>query len=376
MITPINAPALTLTRFWFWHQLYWLGYLLLKYTHLSLLIPLQKEASFPYLATYTLITVINLSLTGWLGARELTRICTPAQQLQRLAVWLIPLLLLLIPLRQYLLTHYAMKSGPDMMTHWSHYLVVGIPLVLLPLCGWVAVFLLMKLNFFTLQQLENRQQLLKQARQARLKVLRYQLNPHFMFNTLNALNSLIVSRKGLAAEDLIQQLSAFLRHSLKNQDDQWVPLREELQALEAYLAIQQVRFGERLVLDWQLSTTKPLQLPPLLFQPMAEQAILWTVAEQSGPIHLHIELTENRELSEHAGMLQFIIRSDAAGTETQPWPASQVPASLQQLQERLELLFGPRASLTLLNPAFGFYARLNLPLEVLYAAHPARDRGR
>mgnify|MGYP006203835877 CR=1 FL=1 len=70
-----------------------------------------------------------------------------------------------------------------------------------------------------------------------------------MFNTLNALNSLIVSRKGFAAEDLIQQLSAFLRHSLKNQDDQWVPLKEELQALEAYLAIQQVRFGERLVLE-------------------------------------------------------------------------------------------------------------------------------
>lgn len=369
MITSASAPTLTLTRFWFWHNLYWLGYLLLKYTHLSLLIPLQQEASFPYLATYTLITVINLTLTGWLGARELARPFTPAQQLQRLALWLIPLLLLLIPLRQYLLTHYAMKSGPDMMTHWSHYLVVGIPLVLLPLCGWVAVFLLMKLNYFTLQQLENRQQLLKQARQARLKVLRYQLNPHFMFNTLNALNSLIVSRRGIAAEDLIQQLSAFLRHSLKNQDDQWVPLREELQALEAYLAIQQVRFGERLVLDWQLSATKPLQLPPLLFQPMAEQAILWTVAEQSGPIHLHIELREQDDL------LQFIIRSDAAGTETQPWPASQVPASLQQLQERLELLFGRRASLTLLNPAFGFYARLNLPLEVLYAADPARDRG-
>jgi hypothetical protein len=376
MIRPVNDSALALTRFWFWHLLYWLGYLLLKYTHLSLLIPLQQEAAFPYLATYTLITVINLSLTGWLGTRELARPCTPAQQLQRLAVWLMPLLFLLIPLRQYLLTHYAMKSGPDMMTHWSHYLVVGIPLVLLPLCGWVAVFLLMKLNFFTLQQLENRQQLLKQARQARLKVLRYQLNPHFMFNTLNALNSLIVSRKGLAAEDLIQQLSAFLRHSLKNQDDQWVPLREELQALEAYLAIQQVRFGERLVLDWQLSATKPMQLPPLLFQPMAEQAILWTVAEQSGPIHLHIELTEPCEPGEHTGMLQFIIRSDAAGTETQLWSASQVPASLQQLQERLELLFGPRASLTLLNPAFGFYARLNLPLEVLYAAHPARDRGR
>ena len=370
MTRPALSPALSLTRFWFWHQLYWFGYLLLKYTHLSLLIPLQQEASFPYLATYTLITLINLSITGWLGARELARPCTPLQQLKRLAVWLIPLLLLLIPMRQYLLTHYAMKSGPEMMTHWSHYFVVGIPLVLLPLCGWVAVFLLMKLNFFTLQQLENRQQLLKQARQARLKVLRYQLNPHFMFNTLNALNSLIVSRKGLAAEDLIQQLSAFLRHSLKNQDDQWVPLREELQALDAYLSIQQVRFGERLLLDWQLGCTKALQLPPLLFQPIAEQAILRTVAEHSGPIHLHIDLREQDDV------LQFVIRSDAAGTETELWPANQVPPSLQQLQERLELLFGSRASLTLLNPALGFYARLNLPLEVLYAADPARDRGR
>jgi hypothetical protein len=362
--------ALQLSRFWFWHQLYWLGYLLLKYTHLGLLIPLQQESTFPYLATYTLITLINLSLTGWLGARELARPCTPAQQLQRLAYWLVPLLLLLIPLRQYLLTHYAMKSGPDFMTHWSHYLVAGIPLVLLPLCGWVAVFLLMKLNFFRLQQLEHRQQLLKQARQARLKVLRYQLNPHFMFNTLNALNSLIVSRKGLAAEDLIQQLSAFLRHSLKNQDDQWVPLREELQALQAYLAIQQVRFGERLVLDWQLEHSASLQLPPLLLQPIAEQAILQTVAEQSGSIHLHIGLTETDNT------LQLTVCSGNAGTDVSPWPADQLPASLQQLQERLELLFGTKASLTLFNPVSGFYARLNLPVEVLHAADPARDRGR
>lgn len=366
---PLTATQ-QITRFWFWHNLYWLSYLLLKYTHLSLLIPVQKEATFPYLATYTLITVINLSLTGWVGARELTRPCSPLQQLLRLARWLLPLLLLLIPLRQYLLTHYAMKSGPDIMQHWSHYMIAGIPLVLLPLCGWVGVFLLMKLNYFTLQQMETRQQLLKQARQARLKVLRYQLNPHFMFNTLNALNSLIVSRKGLAAEDLIQQLSAFLRHSLKNQDDQWVPLREELEALEAYLAIQQVRFGERLVLDWQLQHRTALWLPPLLFQPIAEQAILWTVAEQSGPIRLAIVLAET------GNTLQFSIGNHAAAGAGAPWPADQVPATLQQLQERLELLFGSQAKLTLLNPASGFYARLDLPVEVLHAADPARNRGR
>jgi len=196
-----------------------------------------------------------------------------------------------------------------------------------------------------------------------------------MFNTLNALNSLIVSRKGYAAEDLIQQLSAFLRHSLKNQDDQWVPLKEELQALEAYLAIQQVRFGERLVLEWQLDPASSallpaLQLPTLLFQPLAEHAILTTVAEHSGLIHLEIVLQRT------AQSLLFAIQSEAASPQAPIWPEHLVPASLQQLRERLELLFGDRASLTLLQPASGFYARLNLPLEVLYAAHPAGDRGR
>ncbi len=365
-----HTEALQITRFWFWHLLYWLGYLLLKYTHLGLLIPLQQEATFPYLATYTLITVINFSVTGWLGARELARPLSPHRQLQRLALFLAPLLLLLVPLRQYLLTQHAMKSGPLIMEHWSHYLVVGIPLVLLPLCGWISVFLLMKLNYFTLQQLENRQQLLKQARQARLKVLRYQLNPHFMFNTLNAMNSLIVSRKGLAAEDLIQQLSSFLRHSLKNQDEQWVPVKEELAALEAYLAIQQVRFGERLVLEWQLTPTERLSLPPLLFQPLAEHAILHTVAEQSGLIHLQVMLQSTTT------SLHFTIQSATATPADPEWPLPTVPASLHQLRERLELLFGDQASLTLLQPAHGFYARLNLPLEVLYAAHPAGDRGR
>ena len=375
--------ALTLSRFWFWHNLYWLGYLLVKYTHLALLVPLQDEPAFPYLAVYSLLTLINLAVTGWLGARELAIPLAPWPQLRRLCRWLLPLLLVLVPLRQYLVTEFASKSGDSMMTHWALYFVVAIPLVLLPLCGWVAVFLLMKLNFFTLQQLESRQQLLKQARQARLKVLRYQLNPHFMFNTLNALNALIVSRKGLAAEELIQQLSAFLRHSLKNQDEQWLPLQQELDALQAYLAIQQVRFGERLVIHWQLpamTTLAGVQLPPQLLQPLAENAILYTVAEQSGRIDLHISLEQQGErlsLCLHSHRLSGGHRDAGhrdAGQSAPHWPPAPLPASLAQLQERLELLFGERACLTLQGRQPGFYARLELPMELNYAANPPGDR--
>ena len=72
---------------------------------------------------------------------------------------------------------------------------------------------------------------------AELAFLRAQVNPHFMFNTLNALNALIVQRSGLAAEQLIEYLSTYLRHSLKNQHDNLIPLQQELDALSAYMAI-------------------------------------------------------------------------------------------------------------------------------------------
>ena len=88
------------SNFWYWHSLYWLGYLLVKYTHLAVLVPLQNEAAWPYMAIYTLVTLINFSVTGWLGWHELHKALPLLKQLKRLLLYLLPLWLLRTVLRQ------------------------------------------------------------------------------------------------------------------------------------------------------------------------------------------------------------------------------------------------------------------------------------
>ncbi|MDP2715194.1 sensor histidine kinase [Rheinheimera sp.] len=352
-----GTQQLRLVNFWYWHLLYWLSYLLVKYTHLAVLVPLQNEATWPYLCIYSLLTLINILLTGLLGRHELLQQRPLLQQLKRLLLALLPLWLLLVPLRQYLIMQYATDMAHDSGSPLKYFLAFS--LVLLPLAGWLAVFMLIKTNQLHYAGVLQQQQLAKQARQARLKVLRYQLNPHFMFNTLNALNALIVQRSGQAAEQLIQHLSTYLRHSLKNQQDEFIPLQQELDALSAYMAIQQVRFGERLQLCWQLPQQLPtLRFPPLLLQPLAENAIQYSVAEIAGNICLQICL----QLQD--GYLQIILAQQGADAGA-GWPDTQQPLNLINLSERLQLLFGNAAALNLSHSTSGFYGRLRIATEAL-----------
>jgi two-component system, LytTR family, sensor kinase len=111
------------------------------------------------------------------------------------------------------------------------------------------------------------------AKEAELFKLRQQLAPHFLFNSLNSISALIGSRPEQARK-MIQQLSDFLRGNLKKEDQQWVPLSEEIQYLELYLDIEKVRFGHRLstviICDEECLDRK---LPPMLLQPIVENAI-------------------------------------------------------------------------------------------------------
>jgi two-component system, LytTR family, sensor kinase len=127
------------------------------------------------------------------------------------------------------------------------------------------------------------------AREAELFNLRQQLQPHFLFNSLNSINALIGS-KPAEARMMVQQLSSFLRSTLKKDDNQWVPLQEELEQLELYLAIEKVRFGNRLQTEVKTeSESLMLKMPVLLLQPLVENAIKFglygTVGETKIEVH-------------------------------------------------------------------------------------------
>ncbi len=146
---------------------------------------------------------------------------------------------------------------------------------------------------------ENREEQLKRSRaetiaqEAQLKMLRYQLNPHFLFNTLNAIASLVEGKRSANANTMIVQLSNFLRYSLENDPIKRVSLAQELDALRLYLNIEQTRFGERLKLNFDVEPkASEVMVPSLLLQPLVENSIKYAIApmEKGGEISILAKL--------------------------------------------------------------------------------------
>jgi two-component system LytT family sensor kinase len=146
---------------------------------------------------------------------------------------------------------------------------------------------------------ENKEEQLKRSRaetiaqEAQLKMLRYQLNPHFLFNTLNAISALVVGRSPANANTMIMQLSNFLRYSLENDPIKRVTLEQEVGALKLYLDIEKTRFADRLDVEFDVDVAAhDVKIPSLLLQPLVENAIKYAIApaEKGGKISIFAKL--------------------------------------------------------------------------------------
>lgn len=127
------------------------------------------------------------------------------------------------------------------------------------------------------------------SKEAELYKLRQQLQPHFLFNSLNSINALITIRPQQARE-MVLKLSDFLRGTLKREDQQWIPLPEELQYLQWYLDIEKVRFGHRLSTEVSASAAaEQLLMPPMLLQPIVENAIKFGLYDTTEAITITIK---------------------------------------------------------------------------------------
>jgi two-component system, LytTR family, sensor kinase len=125
------------------------------------------------------------------------------------------------------------------------------------------------------------------VREAELQKLQLQLQPHFLFNSLNSINALIITQPDQAGT-MVQQLSDFLRATLKRADEKWITLRQELDYLELYLSIEKVRFGHRLDVRMHIDEQMELWLiPPLLLQPLVENAIKFGLYGTTGKVVIH-----------------------------------------------------------------------------------------
>ena len=134
----------------------------------------------------------------------------------------------------------------------------------------------------------------KLTKEAELFKLRQQLQPHFLFNSLNSINALIGLRPE-EARKMVQQLSDFLRGTIKKEETQWVNLEEELQYLQLYLDIEKVRFGNRLATETTVDDeTLSMKMPSLLLQPIVENAIKFGLYDTTGDTIIRLA-TSRRE---------------------------------------------------------------------------------
>jgi sensor histidine kinase YesM len=154
-----------------------------------------------------------------------------------------------------------------------------IPLALL--VGWSALYY--AINFFLTveEQADRLERLEAQATAAQLAMLRYQLNPHFLFNTLNSISTLVLLKQTEPANAMLTRLSGFLRHTLVAEPGSQVTLAQEIETLQLYLDIERMRFEERLRTHFEIEDAAlPAQLPAMLLQPLVENAIKYAVSTQ------------------------------------------------------------------------------------------------
>ncbi len=145
--------------------------------------------------------------------------------------------------------------------------------------GWSAFYFGIKYYQMLQRETEKVLRVTAMAHEAQLKMLRYQLNPHFLFNTLNAISTLILERDTEHANQMVTCLSRFLRYSLDNDPMQRVSLEQELIALNLYLDIEQVRFEERMKIETDIEAlARRALIPSLLLQPIVENAVKYAIA--------------------------------------------------------------------------------------------------
>jgi len=197
------------------------------------------------------------------------------------------------------------------------------------------------------------------AQEAQLKMLRYQLNPHFLFNTLNAISTLVLDGQNRTANLAVSRLSEFLRYTLDQDPMKKVTLRQELDALNLYLAIEKLRFGERLKLEFDVDERCETALvPSLLLQPLVENAMKYAIAprEAGGAVTIFAGIEDNG--------LRLAVVDDGPGLPVGSSGGNGRGVGLRNTRERLAVLYGDRHRIEITDAGPGLRVEMRLPLEI------------
>jgi len=213
-------------------------------------------------------------------------------------------------------------------------------------------------------------QLEAQLAQAQLQVLKMQLHPHFLFNTLNAISSLIY-KDAEAADRMITNLSELLRYTLDNIGIQETPLREEIHFLQRYLEIEQTRFHDRLTIRYDIAPDSlDAMVPTMIFQPLVENSIRHGIAKRASAGILAIQ---TRRVD---SILYLTVEDNGVGNPRKPVEESPEGIGLVNTKQRLHQLYGSAHRFTMRNlPHGGVQVVLEIPYRTS-ASVPVMEAGK
>ncbi|MFZ9395187.1 MAG: sensor histidine kinase [Erythrobacter sp.] len=251
-----------------------------------------------------------------------------------------------------------------------------IPLTLLG--GWSALYYAINYFLTVEEQADRLERLQAQATSAQLAMLRYQLNPHFLFNTLNSISTLVLLKQTEPANAMLTRLSAFLRHTLIMEPGSQVTLAQEIETLQLYLDIERMRFEDRLRTEFNIEeAARNALLPSMLLQPLVENAVKYAVSPQeegarislsarvqNGRLRLKVEDTGPGLAGQH--------QRQARRNADLPGQPVSTGVGLANIRNRLFQAYGPNQRFeTRSGAGGGFTVLIEIPFET--AAPPRAE---
>ena len=232
---------------------------------------------------------------------------------------------------------------------------------------WSCLYFGINYHFKLLYEKQLHLEAIRLSHVAQIKMLRYQINPHFLFNTLNAISTLVLRGDKTTANGMLARLATFLRFSLDNDPEQKIRLNDEIKALMLYLDIEKTRFAERLNVKFNIDVAaENLLVPGLLLQPLVENAIKFAIAqmETGGVIEVSAKI--------HNNLLHLTVADNGPNSDSIPSSKEQLRKEGQQggvglknVVERLQVLYAENHQFSIHKSTLtGCVVNIVLPAEL------------
>jgi len=216
--------------------------------------------------------------------------------------------------------------------------IVRISLLLLP---WSALYFLINLAFDWQEEKREKEKALLLATKSKMEVLKNQINPHFLFNSLNSVSALIEENPSKALK-LVDELSDFLRFTLVNKENSMVTLKDELKLIEHFVHIQSIRFEEKLLVEYRIDPlTEEIFVLASILYPLVENAVKHGMNTSELPLHVKISSQLKNE------KLYINIKNSGLWVEPKPFRRNSTNTGLSNVIDRLECEYGSNASLNI-----------------------------